>query len=197
MASLVHKSLLAYDQVRDRYECHELLRRFITTRLTWDESQKKMAQQAHCNYYCSFLQVRQTAFKSGRQQAVLVEVEADLANIRLAWSWAVAQKDVHNIAAALEGLFHLYDVRSQFMEGEAVFREAALGLANSPANAEQQVTIARLETRQGWFAFHLGHPEESLRLIRHSLIHLQLYQDEREVAFSLHYLGAVLRHVGQ
>ena len=197
LANLVHKSLLMYDRARDRYDCHELLRRFVSAQVIWDEAQQRMAHQAHCNYYCSFLQTRQTAFNSTRQQAILTEVEADIANIRLAWSWAVAHQDVHNIAISLEGLFYLYDIRSQFMEGETAFREAAHSLASRPANAEQLITLARLETRQGWFTFHLGRPEESLQLIRRSLIQLQQYQDEREEAFSLHYLGAVLRHLGQ
>jgi predicted ATPase/DNA-binding SARP family transcriptional activator len=196
LADLVHKSLLIYDRVRDRYAFHELVQHFVATQLSGDESQARKTRQAHCAYYCSFLQARQATFRSVQQQAVLAETDADLENIRLAWSWAVAQQDGRSIAAALDGLFALYDIRSRFLEGEAAFRAAALSLAIGPADAEQQMTVARLETRQGWFAFHLGHPEESIGLLQHSLACLRQYHAEREIAFSLHYLGAVLRHLG-
>ncbi len=197
LADLVHKSLLTYDRTQDRYGFHELLRRFVTAKLLWDESQERRARQSHCAYYCSFLQQRQAAFKSAQQQAALDEAEADIENIRLAWSWAITQQDVRSIAAALDGLFYLYDMHSRFLEGEVAFSKAALRLAGSQTDVEQLLTVARLEARQGWFAFHLGRSEESIRLMQHSLIRLRQHQDEREVAFSLHYLGAVLRHLGQ
>ncbi len=199
-ANLVHKSLLVYDQAGDRYDLHELLHRFATAKLTLDESQERSVRQSHCIYYCSFLQDRKAAFKGAQQQAALVEAEVDVKNIRLAWHWAVAQRDGHCIALALDGLFYLYDTRSWFLEGETLFREAALrlagGAAGAVAGAEELLTVARLEARQGWFAFHLGRSEESIRLLRQSLMRLWQQGNDQELAFSLNYLGAVLRHQG-
>ena len=194
LANLVHKSLLIIDQQHDRYELHELLRRFATTHLTLDESQASSAHQAHCTYYCAFLHERQTAFKSAQQQIVLAEAETEAENIRAAWHWAIAQRLMPRIAEALDGLFYLYDTRSWFLEGEALLREAALRLNAAEPSPEQLLVVARLETRQGWFAFHLGRMEESQHLLRKSLMRLWQLGDDRELAFSLSYLGAVLRH---
>ena len=197
LANLVHKSLLIYNPSRDRYELHELLHHFAASRLTLDESQASRAHQAHCTYYCLFLHERQNAFKDAQQQIVLAEAEADVENIRVAWYWAVAQRQVTNLASALDGLFGLYDTRSWFLEGETLLHEAALRLAAADAPPEQLLLIARLEARQGWFVFHLGRPEESLRLLRNSLLRLWQLGHDGELAFSLNYLGAVLRHQDQ
>ncbi len=197
LANLVHKSLLVYDQKRDRYELHELVRRFATAQLVLDEAQESSAHHAHCAYYCAVLYERQDAFKDARQQTALAEAEMEAENIRAAWHWAVAQRQVQLISSALDGLFYLYDTRSWFLEGETILREAALRLGSGAVSAEEALMVARLEARQGWFTFHLGRAEESMRLLRKSLMRLWQLGHDRELAFSLNYLGAVLRHQEQ
>ncbi|HEX6387737.1 MAG TPA: tetratricopeptide repeat protein, partial [Anaerolineae bacterium] len=197
LRNLVYKSLLHYSATRDRYENHELLRRFAADKLAQDANYEMAVRQRHSATYCAALQARQANLKGSQQQVALAEIEADVENVRVAWRWAVEQGDVPQIASTLEALFHFYDMRSWFQEGEQVFREAALCLAALPPSREQAVTLARLQARAGWFAFHLGQQHESVRLFQESLSQLQQQGAEAESVFNLNYLGAVMRHLGE
>jgi DNA-binding SARP family transcriptional activator/predicted ATPase len=197
LRELVQKSLLFYNPSRDRYEIHELLRRFVLGKLASYAGYETAVRQRHSAYYCAALQKWEADLKGSRQQRALAEIEADIENVRVAWRWAVEHDKTPQIAAALGGLFHFYDMRSWFQEGEQVFREAARRLRAMPTSREHAITVARLQARAGWFAFHLGQHEESVRLLQDSLVRLRQQGAEAETAFNLNYLGAVLRHQGE
>jgi DNA-binding SARP family transcriptional activator len=197
LRELVQKSLLVYNPARDRYEIHELLRRFVLGKVASYAGYETAVRRRHSVYYCAALQKWEADLKGSRQQRALAEIEADIENVRVAWRRAVEQGETPHIAAALGGLFHFYDMRSWFQEGEQVFREAARRLRTMPNSREYSITVARLQARVGWFAFHLGQPEESVRLLQGSLVRLRQQGAEAETAFNLNYLGAVLRHQGE
>ncbi len=197
LANLVHKSLLTVDANRERYTIHELLRRFTARKTGHTTVEKLQVPQRHCRYFCTLLHRYEIALRGEGQEQALAELEADVENIRLAWQWAVAQREVEWIAAALNSLFYLYDTRSRFLEGEKLFREATLRLSWDSQNHEEVLTLAKLQARQGWFTFHLGQHKESLRLLHRSLAYLREQNHPSEVSFCLNYLGAVLRHQGK
>ncbi len=197
LANLVHKSLVTLDATQERYEIHELLRRFTTQKMGEATSTALKVVQGHCHYYCTLLQQREAELKGTGQEKALSDLERDLENIRRAWQWAVIRREIGLIAAALNGLFILFDTRSRFLEGEELFREAALRLAWDAENPVEVITLARLQARQGWFTFHLGQHKESLRLLQRSLTYLHQEGHAAEAAFCLNYWGAVLRHQGR
>lgn len=196
LADLVQKSLLYFDRSRHRYEMHSLLRQFVAEKLAQNGVEEAAVYQRHAAYFSDFLKERETTFYGPQQQMVLAETEADIENIRVAWQWATAQANIDYLSGALIGLFHFYDIRSWFREGERVFRAAAVSLAN-PTTPEERITLAQLEARQGWFTFHLGRHQEGLDLLRHSLAELERSQALSKAIFNYNYLGAVLRHQGK
>lgn len=196
LADMVQRSLLHYDRVKNRYEMHGLLRQFAREKLEQTSKGSTNVYQRHSTYFCEFLQVRETAFYSQQQQATLLETEADIENIRIAWQWAAANGEIACLGQALSALFYFYDVRSWFREGERVFRETADSLP-LPATHEERITLARLRARQGWFTFHLGQQQESLRLLEDSLFQLERLRAWADTIFNYNYLGAVLRHQGK
>lgn len=197
LRNLVYKSLLHYNATRDRYETHELLRRFAADKLARDGAYEVAVRQCHSAYYCGALEAREANLTGPQQQVALAEIEADIENVRVAWRWAVEQGDVRQIGATQEALFLFYDMRSWFQEGQQVFQEAALCLAAVAGSRQQAVTMARLQARAGWFAFHLGQQQESVRLLQESLAQLQQQGAEVESIFNLNYLGAIMRHLGE
>lgn len=194
LASLVHKSLIAQDARQERYTIHELVHRFVVEKTGRHTTQALDVPQRHSDYYCQLLQQYEKDLWGPRQEQVLSEMEADIENIRMAWQWAVARRNTNNLAAALHSLFHLYDIRSRFLEGEQLFREAALRFSWDNTDGAERVVLARLQARQGWFTFHLGQHSESLRLLQDALAYLREQGDNNEIAFCLNYLGAVMRH---
>ena len=197
LSGLVNKSLLVSHADAGRYLLHTMLRQFVIDRLQQDKSQEKVIRTRHSAYYCATLKNLAKDIVGARQQDALTAIEADIENIRVAWQWAVAQRDMQLIADALVGLFHFYDIRSWFLEGERVFRTAVVQLTSEAKDAEQIVTLARLQARQGWFAFHLGQHPKSIQLLQESLALLQEQGATQETIFNLNYLGAIMRHLGE
>ena len=196
LSDLVQKSLLHYDRGSNRYELHSLLRQFVQEKLAEDGVMETAVYQRHSLFFCQFLQERRSAFISLQQQNVLLETEAEIDNIRIAWKWAAAQGDVSCLGAALTSLFHFYDIRSWFQEGERVFRETAVVLP-PPTSAAERIFLAQVQARQAWFAFHLGQHQFSYSLLEMSLQQLEKEGARNEAIFNFNYLGAVLRHQGK
>lgn len=197
LANLVHHSLITIDAVGQRYSIHELLRRFTAAKARESSTLAVHVPQRFSHYFCTLLQQSEAELRGAGQEKRLPELEADLGNIRLAWQWAVARRDIEGLAAALNPLFHLYDTRSRFLEGEQLFREAAQRLSWDAPDPVEVHTLARLQARQGWFTFHLGQQKESLRLLNLSLLAVRRQGDHQEIAFCLNYLGAIMRHQGK
>lgn len=194
LSNLVHKSMLYYDHQQDVYTIHELLRQYAADRLARDIEQEAAVRRQHSYHFCHWLAQFEDDFKGATQREALTTVEADIENIRVAWQWAVAQRNLELLNAAVSPLFLFYDTRSWFQEGERLFREAAVRLDNETATDEQKLLTAKLQARQGWFTFHLGNQHESITLLQNSLQTLQALDATAATIFNYNYLGAVLRH---
>ncbi len=196
-AALLDKSLLRRT-LGGRLEIHELLRQFSAEQLG---NATDHIRQQHSAYYMSFLEQRTTSLQGGKQQKALTEIDQELKNCGIAWEYAVSQKNIAMIGKGLEGLFHFYDIRSRFQEGELIFREAANNLIiNQPVNQTQRDSAmikAKLDARRGWFTFHLGRTKQSWSLLQNSLALLRELEIKDDILFNLNYLGALARHSGQ
>lgn len=199
LATLVEKSLLRRDD-EGRYQIHELLRQFADEKLSESAGHKEQAQARHGRYYAAFLQRRERELKEGRQQIALAEIGREIENIRISWRWAITGADdsparIEALEQTLGSLFHFYDMRSWFEEGEEAFRQAAAFLDNARERREQ-IVRGKVLGRQGWFAFHLGRHEQAQSLLQCSLELLRLGDAQAEMVFSLNYFGAITRHLG-
>ncbi len=206
LAGLVDKSLLSRTE-EGRYQIHELVRQFAAEKLAGQTS-KVFAQRTfevsvtrdrHSAYFLTFLQEREAALTGQGQQAALAEIQAEVENVRTAWSWAAEQGRAESLDRALDSLYHFYELRSQFQEGEEAFRHAAAhlaatggqppppdpGLSEGPSAKIQN----RLLARQGAFCVQLGHYELAKGLLQNSLALARRWAAQVEVAFCLNFLG--------
>jgi predicted ATPase/DNA-binding SARP family transcriptional activator len=213
LAALLDKSLLGRGQQRvaiedgvsqeARFELPELIRQYAAEQLVQAGTYEAVAAR-HATYYTDWLADWTSALRGANQQLALRAIDGELENIRAAWQWCCAhaaeQRACAQIGRSLESLFYFYDMRSWFQEGAVVFEQAAAVLAHQGeqvAIAERAVVQVKLQARQGWFAFHLGHSDQSQALLEASLAQSRALGAEQESIFSLNYLGAVLRHLGQ
>src|SRR5262249_45172244 len=110
---------------------------------------------------------RGAAFKGPAQVAVVAELVAELANIRLAWDWATAHVLAVELSHAADSLFWLYESQSNFREGVPLFGQAvdslqaATGSAAAGGAAEwaRSLALGQALSYQGFFCFRQGqHP---------------------------------------
>ena len=145
LSSLVSKSLLRYDRLADRYNLHELLRQYMAEKLA-DET----ALERYGRYYCAWLTDQTPALKGDRQKAALAAIEADIENIRAAWNWAVARKELPLLTGAAFSLGTFFYRQGRHQEGQSLFSQAAAALEGN-VNAADPLTLARLLYWQAMF----------------------------------------------
>lgn len=207
LSDLVDRSLLQVTAA-GRYETHRLLGQYAEEKLRQTPGKYEETRERHGKFYTAMLQARESWLEGGNQPAALAEIGTEIENVRAAWNWAIEQGQIAAIEQGLGSLFHYYDRRSWFEEGEAAFGRAALSLeaeGQEPAGAGRgrnprvEIVQGKLRARQGWFAFQLGRHRQAKELLQASLAHWQQKNGpagtREPPVFSLNYLGAVHCHL--
>src|SRR4029079_11972853 len=112
LSDLVDKSLLTREPT-GRYHIHELLRQYAQTRLETRPDEMLRVHELYAAYYMGVLHVREQDLSSGRQRDASLEIEAELDNIRAAWSWVVDHARVEDIEQAQHPLYLFYSFQTR------------------------------------------------------------------------------------
>ncbi|MBV7333124.1 AAA family ATPase [Chloroflexi bacterium TSY] len=212
LSSLVDKALLRRTS-SGRYDLHELIRQFAAEQLQTVPNVVEQAQDLHCAYHVGFLQQRTADLKTGRQKEAIVEITADIDNVRLAWQHALRRRDVHALKQAAEGLFHYNTYRGAIQEGEAAFQDAVAAFTQiTPQNGEEILSedialpteqislVGFLLATQGWFCGYRGRqPQRGQVLLEQAMtLFEQVEQRERfKEDFVLTMLGYIFMYQGK
>lgn len=158
LSDLVDKSLLMREP-NGRYQIHELLRQYAQTRLETKTDEVIRIRDLHATYYARFLQERNRNLNGGRQREACLEIEADLDNIRAAWSWAVEHSIVEAINQSLHPLFQFYAIQSRLIEAIDAFENAAQMLDKGDLRTE--IFLANILCGLGFMCMRIGAFERS------------------------------------
>src|SRR6185503_8349983 len=84
LSQLVDKALLRRDPKAGRYSIHELLRQYAEEQLKRSSDEEKSAHEDHAKYFADFMNTRESHLRDQQMKTALLEIEADLDNIRVA-----------------------------------------------------------------------------------------------------------------
>lgn len=146
---LVGKSLLRHDTTRGRYELHELLRHFAQEKLE-ASGEAKMVYKTHATCFANFINERWQQAKGHHQRQALLEIEADIENVRASWMYLIEEGNVTELKKMFHGLWVIYDVRGWYPAGFRLFEQAAEVMRTS-AMAEARSGLGWLLAVQGMF----------------------------------------------
>ena len=147
LSALVNKSLLRYSQNSKRYEFHELLRQYAAQKITNEADTHRF----HAEYYCHFLRECESKLRGDQQQKVMLEIEADIENIKLAWQTAVSNLEIQFLDQAIEPLGTYLRWTSRFQEGYDLIRLAVNQVSVDSKDKEQLHFLVKALTWQGVF----------------------------------------------
>src|SRR5262249_34534112 len=97
-----------------------------------------------------------------------LEIEAELDNIRAAWSWAVEHSSVEAIEQAQFALFRFYLFQSRSLEGMNAFEKAVQMLDNGDPRTE--ILLGRVLCSLGWLCIRGGVLEQAIALLERSCL---------------------------
>jgi predicted ATPase/DNA-binding SARP family transcriptional activator len=207
LASLMDNSLLRRASPEEesegmRFELLEVVRLYAAEKLAEadraDPLERARVADRHSDYYLGLLQRRLPDLRGAKQRAALAEIAGEIENIRQALRWATQRDHVSSVDRALSGLFHFYNMRSWFAEGESTFKQLAGWLAGlEQGDPDARFAWGRVLARQGWFTYQLGNHAEAQRLLEQSLTILRALDRPAALEFPLHRLAMVLAERGE
>jgi predicted ATPase len=109
ITSLLDKSLLKRVG-EDRYDLHELIRQYGASRLTSNTLDHTETCDRHSRYYAALLEQWERQVRSPKQLDILAEMDIEIDNVRLAWSWMAARKLTSYIQKSLGSLWHFHEI---------------------------------------------------------------------------------------
>ncbi|MEM7031108.1 MAG: BTAD domain-containing putative transcriptional regulator [Chloroflexota bacterium] len=164
LSALVDKSLL-HQAERQRYEIHPMIRQYSLEKLQETPQTQTMICQAHSRYYLHLLQAHEPALKSNTRKAALEKISDEIDNIRLAWLWAVDQKNRAAVLNCLDSLHLFYDLQIWYEDGIEALEQAIKGFTGQASltdtvtaktvKQEDALLIGRILTRMGELQFDL------------------------------------------
>ncbi|MEM7028644.1 MAG: BTAD domain-containing putative transcriptional regulator, partial [Chloroflexota bacterium] len=184
LRTLVNKTFVVYQQNK-RYEIHELLRQYGYEKLI-ASGQENNIRQDHSTYFLEFMAQREIDFRGRAQLEAVPPVKANIENIRLAWDWALAQKQEAAIAKAVEGL-HLYFATSGLMVAGVAFLDTGLQSLSPKKEPTSSLAWAKILIRSSFMRANTDIDFADLTAdIEQCLQIAQQHQDEAEIAFCMH-----------
>ncbi|MFN2186944.1 MAG: tetratricopeptide repeat protein, partial [Anaerolineae bacterium] len=157
------RSLVRQDDA-ERYSLHPLLRQYAAEKLAAHPAEEATTRGRHLRLYLGFLNEKEAALAGAQAREGLDEIRAELANVRAAWEWGVAQQAIDALGQSIPTLAQFYNRAGLFREGQAVFGSAAERLfgaslppgAPAPGAPAPMSLLARLRLEQARFLFGLG-----------------------------------------
>lgn len=181
LVGLTHKSLLQHSSP-DRYTLHALVRQFAAEKL---ETFPALAgvRDRHSTYYLAFVRERTAALQGDEPQQAVAEIQAEIANIREAWRWAMSQVEavqdplpyILALSQTAQGLVQFFSQAGLLREGEQAFRTAARRAHSVAQNDETPSperqsavlqSLSRLLAAQGHMLVSLGDHSTALTVFQ-------------------------------
>jgi tetratricopeptide (TPR) repeat protein len=181
LARLVSKSLLQFIREQNCYRIHELLRQFGEEKLV-ASGQSAPTRAAYTDYFLTFLQNREADVKGRRQLAACAEIQAEFANIRTAWNWALQDKKFELLDKALNSLAIYNDRERNYVAYLELQQQVVIALAPT-ADEEPHPVWFRCVSR------HLRPREKEIPLIEKALAYARQQNDLAEIAHCLNFLA--------
>lgn len=205
LTTLVDKALLRRTD-SGRYELHELIRQFAAEQLHPIPGGEEAVQELHCAYYTAFLEEQAQALQTDQQKRALSALAADMDNIRAAWRYAVARKNVLALEKSVMGLWLLGEYGGLLYENELAFRQALSTFMPAAELWETTAVPAEYEGLVGYLLAGLGHLcarrgglDEGRALAEQAVVRLRRARprDQYKEALALLGLGWVLEFQGK
>ncbi len=200
LAGLINKSMIRREPAHTiggptRYRLPGVIRQYAAEQRSQQDTSQS-SEQRHMQFCLGMLDRLTVQLRGPEQQVALARINADMADIRAAWRYAITTRDTARITRATPSLFHLYDMRSWFREGAEMFGLARRALATDHPEASTALALGCVLAREAWFTFYLGRIDEAARLFDQSVALLRAQEASAELIFPLNYQAAVMAYAG-
>ena len=218
LSSLKDKSLLRRTE-RERFDLHELIHQYASSRLEEDPDEAERLKDKHAKYFALRLSEWEKALKSSKQTETLSEMADEIDNLRQAWKRMITccelecgQNSLFSPDLFHNSLFSLslfFEIRCRNWEAVSIFEEAVeyLQEARSSFNhsGDEWPYEAVLGHVTAYLGLHFGYImkyqqareflEDSLMLLENSRADVEKSQAQIMLAWLYQTHGQILRSI--
>ncbi|MFL7892294.1 MAG: LuxR C-terminal-related transcriptional regulator [Anaerolineales bacterium] len=184
LMNLVNKSFLTHDPNTSRLNFHELLREYAEQRLVESEQARRSIEQSHAVYFADFMLERWSQLQDHRQPQALDEIEADIENVRIAWSYWLEQNNSLQLMKFSKTIWLSHWIRGWHLAGSHLFQQAARQLGDSHISADLAMRAFAMAC-QGYFMTWLDISEVGYELTRQGVNILSQFDYPEELIIAL------------
>jgi predicted ATPase/DNA-binding SARP family transcriptional activator len=155
LANLVDASLIRVEPGSNgrRFGLHPLLREYARVKLADDPADRETARARHAEFFTRYL-ARFGDFKRVDRRTAFDDIERELADCTLAWTWAVERGSAEHISLAAVALTRFFESRGRADEAIVLFERALQSLdtrrsAHLPALAKCAIAMGSLQVFRG------------------------------------------------
>jgi predicted ATPase/DNA-binding XRE family transcriptional regulator len=198
--SLIDKSLLRRSEPA-RYDLHGLVRGYASARLAEEPGEQAAVQARHSRFFLSLVREGGKDLHSSRQRVALTRLSPEMANIRSAWTWALAHDQIELLGKAAQSLWYFFELLNYYREAEAVFGHSA-DVVQRRLEDQQAITMGADRAKyagargqflmyQAYFAMRLGRVDEAEGLCQASISSLRPVSKPEALAHALTYYAVL------
>ncbi len=196
LARFVDKSAIHFNE-NGRYRRHSLMVQYGTMRLRENAALCEQTRATHARYYGKFVKTLEKEFFGGQPQKAMPVFLADLANIRLAWDWAVENRDATVFNNMSDSLMQAFDFAGLYRDAHDLAMRAIEALESVKSTAkEKQIAKGRTMGLAGAFLFRLGEYQQAMDWCEKSMQTLEKSRPHIAYAHTLVYAGAAAFGLG-
>ncbi len=196
LARFVDKSAIHFNE-NGRYRRHSLMVQYGTMRLRENAALYEQVRAAHAHYYSKFVKALEKEFIGGQPQKAMSPFLADLPNIRLAWAWAVENRDAAVFNDMSDSFMQGFDLAGLYRDGRDLALKAIEALESVKSAAkEKQIAKGRVMGLAGAFLFRLGEYQQAMEWCEKSMQALEKSRPHVAYAHTLVYAGAAAFGLG-
>ncbi len=140
LTSLVDKSLVRQveqESGEPRVLMLETIREYAAERLAEDPEYRSVVRRAHAAYFADFTQRQWERLTGDEREAALAELAGEIENVRAAWDYWVAEKDLERLNQFVDSLWLLNDARGWYHATVRLTNDLLEVLSETPATPER------------------------------------------------------------
>ncbi len=182
LGSLVDNSLLRRVETEDgepRFVMLETIKGYAADRLNDAPDLSDAIRRAHAAYFADFAQQQWEHLTGLGREPALTAMAADIDNLRIAWRYWVAERDLDQLKKLVDSMWLLYDARGWYHATIEITTDLLEVLSSTPSTPERAIQEVMLRTSlaRALMAIH-GYTREVEEAYGRAL---ELFEGQREI----------------
>ncbi len=172
----------------DHFEMLTTFRQYAFNKLEQVQDELAQTKDKFCSYYADFCAQKQIELNTSVQRQAILDMIAEIENIRIAWSWIVDSERWDLVYVMKQPLQAYHIILGNYTQGNEFFRLAWQKL-NKLSSPDLDLNRAMMQQLSAWMTCRIGFTREGIQGLNKSLEIFRQHHSAWDTAQTLYYLA--------